>query len=612
MADSTQRLGAKLLKKEYLIPIFTGLAVFAVFWPTIFYPFVGYDDNPYIILNPFLGQLDFGNFLSIWRDGGCAEENLYIPLTYVSYFFETGLFGKTALPIHLNNVLIHIANTLLVLYLAKGLRIGWGGAVVAALAFAIHPLQVEPVAWCMGRKDLLSTFFALIAILAYARYSTTWSPPSPKDMLNSRKNLESETTRDTRGKSITLVSVVLFGILAMLSKPVMITLPAVLLAYELCFSATKNGWRGLECGELKKLLRAHWRQFTAISALGVSALFVIGINLSGSFRTPIDASIPKLLMATFYALSEWVKRFFMLGTMEHLHVWPNNATLASPASICVVVCAAAFAGFIVHTSKYDRRVIFGLSLFIITFLPSIAHIRYADKFIMADRYTYFPLAGLFIAFAAFHDTLDGWKRRSLGVLCILTLPFMLVGARIAMESWSDSLHFWTLEYKTKPENPEMAYFAGLMNQERGQYATALKLYESCLKNDPKHARAYFATAGILFNTQKYRASLDYYEKALKCDSPYKADILANLAQTHVKLHQVDDAIRCYKQSLSIKNIPKNRVWLARLLLFKGKRDQARTEAKKAEEEGAALSADLKQAFPEIATGQKFSTTNKRE
>jgi tetratricopeptide (TPR) repeat protein len=168
-----------------------------------------------------------------------------------------------------------------------------------------------------------------------------------------------------------------------------------------------------------------------------------------------------------------------------------------------------------------------------------------------------------------------------------------------MRSWSNSLQFWKLEQKTKPDAPEMAYFAGLMHQERGEFANALKLYAKCLKNNPTHERAYFAMGSISFYKKNYHEALKLYKKALNQKSPYKADILANIAQTHVKLHQVDAAIQCYKKSLTIRNIPENRIWLARLLLFQGKKKSAGAEAAKAAKDGAELSADLKQAFPAI-------------
>jgi tetratricopeptide (TPR) repeat protein len=258
---------------------------------------------------------------------------------------------------------------------------------------------------------------------------------------------------------------------------------------------------------------------------------------------------------------------------------------------------------LVLLSKRDRRVIFGLLFFIVAFLPPFAHLRYADKFIMADRYSYFPLIGLFLALAAFHEVLRGFKRRVFGVFCVLFLLLMFFRAREALVTWSDSLHFWNLERVTKPEDPESAYFAALMHQERGDSAKALELYSKCLENDPDFVRAYFAMGAIFFENGKYDSSLKFYQEALKRDSPYKADILANIAQTRVRLHQVDAAIACFEKSLAIKENGGNRVWLARLYLFKGERKQAASEALKALNDGASLSEDLKKAFPGLRSSR---------
>ncbi|MCK5844678.1 MAG: tetratricopeptide repeat protein, partial [Victivallales bacterium] len=185
------------------------------------------------------------------------------------------------------------------------------------------------------------------------------------------------------------------------------------------------------------------------------------------------------------------------------------------------------------------------------------------------------------------------------ILCIASLALMLVKTREASLSWSNSLRFWNLEHETKPNNPEIAYFAGLMRQERGDYASALKLYRESLKNDPNFVRAYFATGSIFFDIGEYDSALKCYNEALRRDSPYKAEILANLAQTHIKKREIDSAIECFEKSLAIKDVPENRVWLARLLLFKSERAKARKEAIKALKSGAALTEDLKTAFPEL-------------
>ncbi|NOY74604.1 MAG: tetratricopeptide repeat protein [Kiritimatiellaeota bacterium] len=575
------------LKPGVIIFICVAVAVLAVYWPCVHFPFVGYDDDPYIILNPLLGRFDLHSFLSIWRTGGCSEENLYIPLTYTTYFLETAVFGKTPLPIHLDNLLLHAANSILVLALARRLRMSWLGAIAVSLTFASHPLQVEPVAWCMGRKDLLAAFFGLSAILAYADFN---SAAKGEARLPRNEGVESGWLR--------LTFVVVLGIAAMLSKPVMIVLPFILLAYELCFSDAKAS------GKSNSILSSDWlrarcRGLSAILALFISAVLVVGVNLFGSFRAAVDAPAAKLVSGAVFAVSEWIKRFFMVGVMEHRYLWPSDSMLFSFAPWLIIVGCAVLAFFMWRFSKYDKRVAFGGLFFIIAFLPSIAHIRYADQFIMADRYSYFPLAGLFLAVGVFVESLPRVGRRCSIALCICVFPFMLHFNRVALNSWSDSLAFWSLETRTKREDPESAYFAGLARQERGDYAGALRLYERCLKLEPSHVRARFATGSIHFREKRYRAALKSYGKALEFDSPYKADLLSNVAQTHVKLRDVDAAIVFFRKSLDIKNVPENRVWLARLLLFKGRTDDAEKESSSALRDGAVLTKDLMSAFPEL-------------
>ena len=148
------------------------VVVICLYYRTFSFPYTNWDDFEFIRDNPLLLSADIDSIEGIITPGGVRHEMLYIPLTYLSYFAENSIGGLKPSVVHGTNIVLHVANTLLVLIFISSLSNNWGVAFIGTLAFAVHPLMVEPVAWCMGRKDLLSTFFGLGALITYSRFLT--------------------------------------------------------------------------------------------------------------------------------------------------------------------------------------------------------------------------------------------------------------------------------------------------------------------------------------------------------------------------------------------------------------------------------------------------------
>ena len=199
------------------------LGTLALYWPVTSFPFIRFDDNEYIYENPVTqAGLKWSGF--VWAFNGIHVGNWH-PLSWLSHMLDCQIFGLNAGGHHLVNVLFHTANALLLfLFLRATTGAHWRSAVVAAL-FAWHPLHVESVAWVAERKDELSTFFWLLTLMAYARYvlgSDKWRVASdkPADPLF------------TRHSSLFYWLALLFCALAMLSKPMAVTLPFTLLLVD--------------------------------------------------------------------------------------------------------------------------------------------------------------------------------------------------------------------------------------------------------------------------------------------------------------------------------------------------------------------------------------------
>ncbi|MGD0786232.1 MAG: glycosyltransferase family 39 protein, partial [Sedimentisphaerales bacterium] len=195
------------VKKSLVLSIYFALAVSSllVFWQVRNFDFVNYDDNTYVYENPHvLNGLTAGAVRWAFTTG---YANFWHPLTWLSYMLDNQLFGLNPAGFHLTNLLFHIANTLLLFFVLRQMtKALWQSAFVAAL-FALHPLHVESVAWVSERKDVLSTFFWLLTMWAYVRYVN-------------------------RPKISRYLWIVVFFTLGLMSKPMLVTLPFVLLLLD--------------------------------------------------------------------------------------------------------------------------------------------------------------------------------------------------------------------------------------------------------------------------------------------------------------------------------------------------------------------------------------------
>lgn len=581
--------------KKIIYPAILVLVTAGMYFSAIYFPFIGYDNNEFIIENPLLGSWDWNNFIQIWKIGGVKLENLYIPLTYVTYFIETALTGKKPFLIHLDNILLHIANCILLFYFAKRMGMKSISAFIASLAFSLHPLQVEPVVWCMGRKDLLSTFFALVCMHSYLSFSL-------------KSNI--------KWILITLFS----GVSAMLAKPVMVILPGVLLIME---SLLIKSYDSLDTEKsffhLKEFINSFltkWKfslesqnseksfiiRKILIIVLAVYSLLTVVFNMSGPFRAANTKSFSHNFLCIVYLVAGWIKRFFMAESVEHFYRWPSESILYTKAAggFVIIFVTIIVILYLTVITKYDRKIVFGLIFFLISFLPPLAHLKYTQDFITADRYGYFPLIGIFIAAASFYDSTKGLKNKVITAFLSIWFILIFINNISAVKTWSSDIKFWQLEVETKPESIVDNYFLGLSYQRSGDYRNALKYYLICMNEKSEYKqKALISSGSIFFNIKKYNEARKLFKEALNYQSEHNALIYYNLGETYRMQRKIDMAFDAYKKSLELDNMQAEpHLRIAQIYLFKLNHKLAREHAVKAEKLGIELTDDLKKAFGE--------------
>ena len=401
-------------KAALLAAIGLGLAAatLAAYAPALRGEFIdAYDDADYVFDNP---RVKAG---PTWAGVGWAFARSHAanwhPLTWISHMIDCGIWGLDSRGHHLSSLLLHALNSVLLL-LALDRMTGrtWRAALVAAL-FALHPLHVESVAWISERKDLLSTLFWLLAILAWVRYAR----------------------RPGAGRYAT---VVVLHLLALLSKPMPVTLPFTLLLLDFW----PLGRLSLDSPTLRRdasRLVAEKLPLLALSAASSAVTYLVqsaagAVTFLESLPFPARVANAVVSYAKYLVLAAWPRELapFYPYPEGGIPPWEVAASALFLAAVTVAVLLAA---------RTKPWLAFGWLWYVGTLVPVIGIVQVGLQS-MADRYTYVPLVGIFVAVVwGAGDLARRWRVppafRSAAVLVLLLS--LAVAARREAGTWHDSV-----------------------------------------------------------------------------------------------------------------------------------------------------------------------------
>ena len=208
--------------------VLLGALTLGVFWPVVHCGLTNYDDFDYITNNPHvLSGLRWENIT--WAFGN-AYYDYWHPLAWISHMVDVDFFGMNPGGYHLTSLLFHVANTLLLFWLLHEMTGALGRSAVVAALFAVHPLHVESVAWVTERKDVMSAFFFLLTLLAYARYASEGRSKN-EECRKGTPPLRLPSSVFLHPSSFYILSLLFFA-LGLMSKPMVVSLPFVLLLLD--------------------------------------------------------------------------------------------------------------------------------------------------------------------------------------------------------------------------------------------------------------------------------------------------------------------------------------------------------------------------------------------
>src|ERR1043166_5986139 len=336
---------------------------FATFWPVLHHPFITFDDPDYVAANAHVASgLTTQNILWAFRTGAGGN---WHPLTWLSHMLDVEVFGLSPGGHHLTNLCFHAANSLLLFFALQRMTGAlWRSALVAAL-FALHPLHVESVAWIAERKDVLSSFFFMLTLLAYARYvSGVECRVSGAGVHNPESEITEHATRNTQHLSsfkfrvsrFYLLSLLFFA-LGLMSKPMLVTLPFVLLLLD--YWPLRRLQLNTEHRTLNTVFSLVWEKapFFMLSSLS-SAVTLTVQGSAGAIRPLARLSLADRLANTPVAYVRYLSKTFwpldLAVFYPYPKLWPLWA-VAGASLLIIAISALALAPFLIRPSLPDTR-----------------------------------------------------------------------------------------------------------------------------------------------------------------------------------------------------------------------------------------------------------------
>ncbi len=416
-----------LMTRPRLIALILALLTLVVYLPTVNCGFTSFDDNDCVTANQFVqGGFSWQNIQWAFTTGKTGN---WMPLTWLSHMAVCQVFGLNAGAHHLVNVLFHASNiALLFLLLFRWTSAVWP-CVFAALLFAWHPLHVESVAWVTERKDMLSTFFGLAALLAYTNHVRS----------------SSVSRLWTRDYCLALV----FFALSLMSKPMLVTLPCVLLLLDLWPLKRIQNWK-LEIRVLKSLVLEKVPFFVITVAFCIITFLAQRAEglVNSLDAIPLGDRLGNVPIA-------YVRYLFQT-------VWPVDlvAFYPFPFQISPLAIAGALLVLLLITVvvRWERERfpwwLFGWLWFLGTLFPVIGVVSFGGQ-AMANRFMYFPSIGLFLAVAlTFQWVTVRWKKSIgvvVGIACSL-LAACLVLTVNQMRYWHDDISLFSHVLEVTKDN----------------------------------------------------------------------------------------------------------------------------------------------------------------
>lgn len=533
--------------RQFWIYLFIVCTTLAVYGQIGGYDFIDLDDDLYITGNPNV-QAGF-SWKGIWWAFSTTHAANWQPLTWLSHMLDIHLFGMNSGLHHLTNLFFHIINSLLLFAVLRRMTGAlWRSAFVAAL-FALHPLHVESVAWVSERKDVLSTLFWFLTMISYVRYV--------EDPKFSRYFL-----------------VLLCFILGLMSKPMLVTLPFVLLLLDF-WPLGRFRLNARAGGDILK--KNSGKLFLIVEKIPL--FFITGISgiitffaqkrwgaISNLEIYPLDVRIANALVSYI----KYIGKMIWPGGLTLLYPYPRSIHLWQSAGALGVLIIISFGCFRVFNRRPYLSV--GWLWYVGTLIPVIGLVQVGSQG-LADRYTYIPLIGLFIMIAwGVSDMAVIWEvaKKKLYFAAITVLSIFMAITWMQVGFWQNSVSIFERALNVTEDNFIIHNNLGVVFERQGRHSAAMAHYMEARRIYPAYPRVHNNMGIAMAGQGDLDAAIGHYTRALRLDPGY-AEVHNNLGLVLIRKGKIESALRHFKMALSLKpdyvEADKNR---KRALLISGK------------------------------------------
>ena len=534
-------------------------ATLIAFWQVNYCDFVGFDDPMYVTANAHVKAGITAEAIRWAFTNGYAGN--WHPVTLISHMLDIELFGLRPRWHHLTNLLFHIANTLLLFFVFHRMtKAPWKSAFVAAL-FAIHPLHVESVAWIAERKDVLSTFFWMLTMGAYIHYV--------------------EHPRFT-----SYLAVFTFLALGLMSKPMLVTLPFVLLLLDywpLQRFEQKTSAREIPA-EINKPISASKRKGKSSGKQTVQAMVKEEKPADRKYQWALVSPLliekmPLFAMAALSSIATFVfqQKSGAVASLEVIPprerianafvsyiiyigkmIWPDDLAVFYPHPgllpfwqvLGAVLLLIAVTLIVIREAKRFPFLAMGWLWFAGTLVPVIGIVQVGRQ-ALADRYTYVPLIGLFIMAAwGIPELLKHWRYRKevLAASSALIFIYLFIFTCTQVGYWRNSMTLYDHALEVTSNNDVIHINRGVAYAKLGNRSQAISDYDKAIEIDPGNAEAYY-NRGIEYDELgNHLQAIEDYNSAININPSY-AEAYYNRGVTFGKLGNHRQAIEDFDRAI---------------------------------------------------------------
>ena len=532
--------------QSLLLAVALVLITIALYHPVGSHGFLNYDDDVYVANNVHVREgLHWATVK--WAFSAFYASNWH-PLTWLSHALDCQLFGMDPGPQHLINLLLHAINVLLLFYVLRQ-AMGWVGrsAMVAAL-FALHPLNVESVAWIAERKNVLSMMFFLLALEAYRRYARN----------------------PTVGRYLVVAALFAMGLMA---KPQIITLPFVLLLWDYWPLERLRPPTDAAHKTFGQLVVEKIPLFALCIASAVVTVFAQ--YESGAMTGSRFQPLPVRLENAVVAYARYLGKVFWPTNLAILYPHPGDSIRAWQV-IASLLLLTAITAIVIVLHKQHRYLLVGWLWFIGTMVPMIGVVQVGVQ-AMADRYAYLPFIGLYLMVCWMVADFFEERRLSPTWLWGLSLAVLLalgVTARLQLDRWADNNLLWwqvvALETQTVDANPQNWAAQDVLAHsllKLGEVEAAIPHFRAAAAIQPTDPDSNVNLGAYEQQHSDFAGAIDQYKKviAMTQDAPRqnaqeRAQAFSNMAFAYRELKEYPQSLASFQQAVAL-NTDDSRSWL---------------------------------------------------